>query len=48
MRNIAIKKGLKLSEYGLQNKNGNYIENLNSEEDIFKYLGLDYLDPKDR
>jgi len=48
MRNIAIKNGLKLSEYGLEDKNGKSIKNLNSEQDIFKYLNLDYLEPENR
>jgi len=48
MRNIAIKMNLKLSEYGLEDKNGKYIEGLKSEQDIFEYLKLDYINPKDR
>ena len=48
MRNIAIKKGLKLSEYSLENKNGETVKNLKSEKDIFNYLDLDYLEPENR
>ena len=45
MRVIAKKKGLKLSEYGLSNKDGNVLK-ANSERDIFKHLDIEYLPPK--
>jgi DNA polymerase beta len=45
MRQIAKKKGLKLSEYGLSDKDGNILK-ANSERDIFKYLDMEYLPPK--
>ena len=48
MREKAIKMGLKLSEYGLYDKNGLSIKNLESERDIFKYLELDYKEPENR
>jgi len=48
MRNIAIQKGLKLSEYNLCDKNGNSIKDLNSEKDIFEYLNLKYIEPIER
>ncbi len=47
MRQIAIKKGYKLSEYGLFNKNGKIIAG-NTEEDVYKKLGLHYLEPEMR
>lgn len=48
--NIALRKkanilGYKLSEYGLRNKNN---LNLKTEKQIFKFLGFEYLKPKDR
>lgn len=45
MRQIAKKKGLKLSEYGLSDENGNILK-AKSERDIFKHLGIEYLPPK--
>ena len=47
MRNKAIKKGYKLSEYGLFDKEGNMIK-LNSEKTIFEFLELSYLPPEKR
>lgn len=46
MRNIAKKKGLKLSEYGLFNKNK--MINITSEKDIFDKLNMSYIEPKYR
>lgn len=47
VRNIAIQKGYKLSEYGLfeRNDENNLIESEN-EEKIYKLLGLDYIEPE--
>ncbi len=45
MRLIAKKKGYKLSEYGLFDKN-NHIVQVNSERDIFKILDMEYLPPR--
>lgn len=45
MRQIAKKKGLKLSEYGLSDENGNILKAI-SERDIFKNLDMEYLPPK--
>lgn len=47
MRQIAKKKGFKLSEYGLSDKDGNILK-VKSEKDIFKYLDMEYLEPKYR
>ena len=55
MRNRAIEKGFKLSEYGLfKNANGEAEEKdarpepVESEEDIFKLLGMEYKAPTER
>tara|TARA_B110000902_G_scaffold233917_1_gene278092 strand:- start:384 stop:1439 length:1056 start_codon:yes stop_codon:yes gene_type:complete len=47
MRNIAKGMKFKLSEYGLFKSSGKKIKT-KSEEDIFKKLGLDYIEPKFR
>ena len=47
MRNIAIKSGYKLSEYGLYDKNNTFIP-LNSEKEIFEFLQLTYITPEKR
>ncbi len=44
MREIAKKKGYKLSEYGLFDKNGRPIK-VSSERDIFHALNMEYLSP---
>jgi len=55
MRKIALQKGLSLSEYGFKDtkdtNNKNIIDTsdiINSEEDIFKYLDMTYVEPNKR
>ena len=55
MRKIALQKGLSLSEYGFKDtkdtNNKNIIDTadiINSEEDIFKYLDMTYVEPSKR
>ena len=58
MRKIALKKGLSLSEYGFKDTNSanaanakNIIDTtdiIHSEEDIFKYLDMPYVEPSKR
>ena len=49
IRAIASKKGYKLNEKGLFDKNNRIINfNPKSEEDIFKYLDIDYVKHEDR
>lgn len=51
MRNHALSLGYSLNEYGLK-KDGEFVKNNNnefeSEEDIFKFLKLKYIEPKKR
>jgi DNA polymerase (family 10) len=47
MRNIAKKKNMKLNEYELINSNNKKIK-INSENDIFKNLEMEYIKPEDR
>jgi DNA polymerase/3'-5' exonuclease PolX len=47
MRSIAKNKGLKLSEYGLFKADGTKLK-IKSEEDFFKALDMDYIEPKFR
>lgn len=46
LRAIAIKKGLKLSEYGLFTKKGNKKVAGKTEEEVYKKLGLPYIEPE--
>ena len=46
MRSIAIKKGFKLNEYGLFKKDTDKLVLGKNEEDIYKNLGLEYIDPE--
>ena len=48
MRKIAIKKGYKLSEYGLFDKKTGKMIAGRSEKEIFKKLGLKYIKPENR
>ena len=44
LRQLAIKKGLKVNEYGVFRKN-KFVAG-NTEEDVFKILGLPYIEPE--
>jgi len=46
MRSIAIKKGLKLNEYGLFEKDTDRYVVGQSEEEIYNKLGLSYIEPE--
>lgn len=46
LRRIAIKKGLKLSEYGVFNKKSNKLLASKTEIECYKKLGLAYIDPE--
>lgn len=46
MREIAIKKGFKLSEYGLFDRKTGKLIASKTEEEIYKKLGMDYIEPK--
>ncbi len=52
MRKIALEKGLSLSEYGFKNNNTKeFIDTsdiIQTEEDIFKYLDIEYVPPEKR
>jgi DNA polymerase beta len=52
MRQIAIEKGYKLSEYAItkQLPDKSYSDPLpvTSEKDVFDYLGMEYLEPEER
>jgi DNA polymerase (family 10) len=46
MRNIAKKLGYKLNEYGIFKGNKNI--HVETEEEIFKLIGMKYLEPQER
>ena len=52
MRNVAIEKGYKLSEYALVRMEGNKEagppEKITCERDVFDLLGMTYRPPTDR
>ena len=48
LRRIAIEKGLKLSEYGLFDKKTDKLVAGRTEEEVYKKLGLDYIEPEMR
>jgi len=48
LRRIAKSKGYKLSEYGLVNIKNNEKIMINSEKEIFDFLELEYVEPKNR
>lgn len=47
MRQIAMKKGMKISEYGLFDRKGKYLCG-KTEKDIYAKLGLPYIEPEMR
>lgn len=49
MRKIALEKGLSLSEHGLKKEDGSMVdEEFKTEEDVFKYLEMQYSIPSTR
>ncbi|MBI2107954.1 DNA polymerase/3'-5' exonuclease PolX [Candidatus Woesearchaeota archaeon] len=48
LRKIAIQKGMKLSEYGLFDKRTNRLLAGKTEEEVYKKLGMDYIEPEMR
>ena len=48
LRKIAIEKNLKLSEYGLFDKRTSKLVAGKTEEEIYKKLGMDYIEPEMR
>lgn len=48
LREIAIKKGYKLNEYGLIDRKGKNVAPAGGEEEVYNKLGLDYIEPEMR
>lgn len=48
MKSVALKFGLELNECGFKKDNNIIDTDIGNEEDIFEYLGLNYVEPKDR
>lgn len=49
MRKVAIAKGLKLSQHGLQDRNTKeFITGIENEQGIFEYLDVQFIEPENR
>lgn len=48
LRELALKKGLSLSEYGIRKSQrpNSKIQKFKTEKEFYKYLGLDYIEPE--
>jgi DNA polymerase (family 10) len=46
LREIALSRGLKLNEYGIEDKNEGEIHTFSREGDIFSFLEMDYIPPE--
>jgi DNA polymerase/3'-5' exonuclease PolX len=46
IRRKALEKGMSLNEYGIKSEKNNIL--IKSEEDVFKILGIDYVEPENR
>jgi len=46
MRELALKKGLKLNEYGIVDSAQGQSHDFSSEEELFSFLGIDYIPPE--
>lgn len=47
LRSLALKKGLKINEYGIFNKKGRCLVS-ETEDELYQYLGLDFVPPEMR
>ncbi len=48
LREIALSRGQKLNEYGIEERGGGTLRKFSSEEEIFIALGMDYIPPEIR
>jgi DNA polymerase (family 10) len=48
LRQLAIGKGYKLNEYGIEEQATNILHEFPEEKDLFSFLGLDYIPPEIR
>lgn len=46
LRECALKKGLSLSEYGIKNSETNKLTKFKTEEEFYRFLGLDWIPPE--
>jgi DNA polymerase (family 10) len=46
LREIALSRGMKLNEYGIEDKKEGKLNTFPKEEDIFSFLGMDYIPPE--
>lgn len=48
MRRICKKRGFKMSQYGIKNENGENLTSKMNEQQIYNFLGLNYVEPQNR
>jgi len=46
LRSYALEKGLSISEHGIKDSKTDKMRKFSREEDVYKYLGLDYVPPE--
>jgi DNA polymerase (family 10) len=46
IRELAISKGLKVSEYGVEETDSGVVHECETEEEVYRLLGLDYIPPE--
>lgn len=46
LRELAISRGLKVSEYGVEEASGGKVHKCAAEEEVYELLGLDYIPPE--
>jgi DNA polymerase (family 10) len=46
LREIALNRGYKLNEYGIEDRSLGGLQEFQTEEDLFSFLGLDYIVPE--
>lgn len=48
LRNLALKKGWSLSDYGVKKVGSEKVQQMKTEEELYKFLGMDWIPPEMR